>query len=179
MNKTDNKRLFKAIEDGDVVTIDSILSKNPGEIDVLGCDNSLYRDKTPLMYAMQCGRFDLARTFLDLGADVRARMGGGGPKTGVLALAMIFGHPRSPDYEHFLEFSRELIRRGAEPSEALMSALASYSKSDDRSEMIEMLLENGASLDHRRADGMSVREIVAATSRRYSARILQLCGVES
>ena len=91
MNKSDNKRLFKAIEDGDWSTVEAILDKNPNDVDVHGISNRLCRDKTPLMYAMQCENFEFARRFIDRGANVCARMPDG-PKMSVSAQAAKFGH---------------------------------------------------------------------------------------
>jgi hypothetical protein len=41
MTKTDNERLFEAIETSDVSTIEDVLGRNAGEIDVFGISNAL------------------------------------------------------------------------------------------------------------------------------------------
>ncbi|HEY5757542.1 MAG TPA: ankyrin repeat domain-containing protein [Steroidobacter sp.] len=174
MTKTDNKRLFKAIEDNDFETIEQILRKNTDAMQVVGISNKFCRDKTPLMYAMQSGRFDLVRKFIDLGADVNARMAGG-PGTHVLALAMIFGHPGSPCYKEFVEVARDLIARGADPSVALWPALCRYDRANGRSEMVELLIERGADVNYRLPNGKTVQEMLKITQ--HTPRVLQLCGV--
>ena len=82
MNPSRIKKLFQAIEAGAVSTVTAMLDAEPDAIDVFGDGNSLYRDKTPLMYALQCNHFHLAGLLLQRGADVRAHMRAGPRSSG-------------------------------------------------------------------------------------------------
>jgi ankyrin repeat protein len=175
MNKSDNKTLFKAIEDGDWPTIEALLDKNPGDVDVYGIANRLCRDKTPLMYALQCENFEIARRFIARGADVSAKMADG-PKLSVLALAVKFGHGLNPQHERWIEFAAELIEKGATPTDALWSALTAYDLRNDKSGMIRLLIEAGADLDSEIPVG-KIRDLVKVNEQRYSDEVLALCGV--
>jgi ankyrin repeat protein len=175
MNKSDNKRLFKAIEDGDWSTVEAILDKNPDDVDVHGISNRLCRDKTPLMYAMQCENFEFARRFIDRGANVCARMPDG-PKMSVSALAAKFGHGLNPRHQVWIEFASELIMKGANPTDALWTALAAYDVRNDKSGMIRLLVDAGADLDSTIPAGR-IRELVKINKQLYSDEVLELCGV--
>lgn len=144
MNKKENAALFSAIARNNSDEVARLLSVHPGSVDVYGVSNRNCRDKTPLMYAMQCGHFGLVYWLLDRGASVTARMAGG-PKSTVIQLAALFGHPGSPHYESFLDLTQELIRRGANPTDALSTAVFHYHTFGERPErMIELLLRHGA-----------------------------------
>lgn len=175
MNKSDNKKLFKAIEDGDWPMIEMILEKNPGDVDIPGTSNRLCRDKTPLMYSMQCENFSFAKRFIDLGADVKAKMAGG-PRMSVLALAVSFGHGLNPNHDTWVQFAHELIAMGADPTEALWPALGAYDKRNDRSGMIRLLIDAGADLDSEVPAG-KIRDLVKINDRLYSDEVLELCGI--
>lgn len=77
MKKTAIKRMFKAIQDGDTETLDAILDSDPDALETVGEHNRNVRDKTPLMFAMQCNNQQLAHALIDRGANVDARMAGG------------------------------------------------------------------------------------------------------
>lgn len=175
MNKSDNKKLFKAIETGDWDTIEAILEKNPGEVDVYGISNRNCRDKTPLMYSMQCANFELAKRFIARGADVCAKMAEG-PKMSVLSLAAKFGHGLNPQHEKWIEFATFLIEKGANPTEALWSALAAYDLKTDKSGMIRLLIDAGADLDGE-IPGGRIREIVKINEQLFSDEVLEMCGI--
>jgi hypothetical protein len=175
MNKSDNKMLFKAIEDGDWPAIEALLDRNPGDVDTYGIANRLCRDKTPLMYALQCENFEIARRFITRGADVCAKMADG-PKMSVLAMAVKFGHGLNPQHERWIEFASELIEKGANPTEALWPALAAYDIRNDKSGMIRLLIESGADLDSEVPAG-KIRDLVKINARLYSDGVLELCGV--
>lgn len=175
MNKSDNKKMFKAIENGDWHTIEALLEKNPGEVDVYGISNRPCRDKTPLMYSMQCQNFDFARRFIALGADVSAKMAGG-PRMSVLALAATFGHGLNPQHEIWIEFASELIEKGANPTEALWQALAAYDIKSDKPGMIRLLINSGADLDCDIPAG-KIRDLVRINKRLFSEDVLELCGI--
>ncbi len=144
MNKKENESLFSAVGLNKREEVARILDMHPGEIDVYGISNLNCRDKTPLMYAMQCGHFDLVYWLLERGASVTARMSGG-PGYSVIVLAARLGHPMAADFSRFLELTEELIRRGADPSDALPTAVGQYQNFGDNPErMIRLLLQHGA-----------------------------------
>lgn len=60
MNKAQKKSLFQAIEKGKINAIDAILATEPDALEAFGEHNNYVRDKTPLMYALQCANFELA-----------------------------------------------------------------------------------------------------------------------
>ena len=176
MTKSDNKRLFNAIEGNDWPTIDTILQKYPSEIDAYGIHNRLCRDKTPLMYAMQCENFALARRFIDLGAAVCAKMAGG-PGMSVLALAAKFGHGLNPNHGEWVAFASELIQRGADPTEALWPALAAYDIRNGKSDMVKLLIDAGADLDSEIPAGR-IRDLVKVNEHLFADDVLTMCGID-
>lgn len=175
MNKSENKKLFKAIEDGDWSTIEGLLDNNPGDVDVYGISNRLCRDKTPLMYSMQCENFEFARRFIARGADVCAKMAGG-PRMSVLALAAKFGHGLNPKYDMWVELAAELIEMGADPTDAIWPALAAYDRRNDKQAMIRLFIKAGADLDSEVPAG-TIRDLVKVNEHLYSDDVLELCGV--
>ena len=172
MNETTKRRLFTAIEHGEVAAVEAIIAKHPEEVDVRGTHKRLCRGKTPLMYAMQCEAFYLARWFIARGADVRARIEG--TTISVLVLAARFGHGLNPRHAEWLTFAEELLARGADPSEALWPAL--HDQRDDQTGMIELLLRAGADPEYAVPAG-SIRELVRHNRALYSDKVLALVGV--
>ena len=81
------RRLFDAIEAGRLSEVIAILDDQPGLIESVGTESARVRDKTPLMYALQCRALRLARELIQRGANVRARMPGG-PRSSVVQLAV-------------------------------------------------------------------------------------------
>ena len=175
MNKVENKKLFKAIESNDWETIESILDVHPDEVDVYGFSNRYCRDKTPLMYSLQCENFAIARKMIARGAKVEAKMSGG-PESSVLVLAVTFGHGLNSKYDEWVAFVSDLIDNGANPTDGLWPALASFR--DGRAEMIKLLVERGADLDSNIPAG-NIRELVKTNRQLYSDEILKLFGIDS
>jgi ankyrin repeat protein len=177
MTKTDIKKLFVAIEKRDHEMVLVILAKDKEALEIVGQHNAKCRDKTPLMYAMQCEDFELAQKLMDMGANVNAKMPAG-PQSSVLQLAVKFGHGLNPNFDKWLGFTKTLIEQGANPSEALWSACHAYSKVADKPELISLLIKNGASLESEVGNtGSTVKELVEVNSQLYSSRVLSLFGL--
>ena len=49
--------MFSAIQDKDLTSLYAILDENPDALETLGDHNAYVRDKTPLMFAIQCANF--------------------------------------------------------------------------------------------------------------------------
>ena len=81
------RKIFKLIESGDLESIKEILANHPELMDTLGEHNAYCRDKTPLMYAIQCLQIEIANWLIDNGADVDFQMSTG-PKTPALSLCV-------------------------------------------------------------------------------------------
>ncbi|TDF42269.1 ankyrin repeat domain-containing protein [Alteromonadaceae bacterium M269] len=177
MTKTETKKLFVAIQKHDHETVFSIIEKNEGAIESVGQHNAYCRDKTPLMFAMQCEDFELAYKLMDIGANVRAKMLDG-PESSVIQLAASFGHSLNPNFDKWIGLIQRLIENGANPTEALWSACNAYSKTSDRIEIISLLIKSGASLNAQVGNsGNTVRELVKINSHLYSSHALALLGV--
>jgi len=170
------KRLFEAIEAGRISVVTQILDAEPAALEVAGQHKATCRDKTPLMYALQCHRFGIATELLRRGANAGARMTGG-PRTSVIALAVGFAIV-GRDQRELLQFVDRLIDAGADPNDALWPACHAYHKRLDNSECIELLLARGADPDHTiEIIGDSVRHLMQINARLYSARVLALFGI--
>jgi ankyrin repeat protein len=174
MVKSGIKKLFVAIERHDHDLALGILEVEKGALEVVGHHNANCRDKTPLMYAMQCEDLELASKLIDLGADVRARMPAG-PESSVIQLAVKFGHGFNPNFENWLRFVEMLVKAGANPSDGLWPACHAYSKTSDRPEIISLLLASGASPESEVGNsGNTVRELIKINSQLYSKDVLAL-----
>jgi hypothetical protein len=79
--------VFKDIENDNFDAVVAFFSSNPDKIDMLGVGNNHYKDKSPLMYALQCLRDCIADWLIDAGADVSFQMPAG-PKTPALMYAV-------------------------------------------------------------------------------------------
>lgn len=77
MNKSTTKRMFEAIQAGDAQSLYQILDAETEALETVGEHNRNVRDKTPLMFAMQCRNLRLAHALLDRGANAAAEMPGG------------------------------------------------------------------------------------------------------
>lgn len=174
MNATRIEALFQAIEAGAVSSVTAMLDAEPAAIDVFGDGNRLYRDKTPLMYALQCNHFHLAGLLLARGANAKAHMRDE-PMSTVIALAVRFVVAGNSNRD-MVVFVGKLIDAGADPSDALWPALHAYHRKFDQPELIELLLQRGADPD--RAIGTStVRALVQVNASLYSRRVLELFGL--
>ena len=178
MNKSNIKKLFKAIENKNNDEVLDLLDLHPGEIDVYGIGGRLFNDKTPLMYSLQCDNLDLAGKLIEKGADVNVKMSGG-PKSSVIQLTVTFARGENPNFDKYLEFVNKLLDLGASADEALWPACHAYSKAIDRFEIIEQLINNGANIEKQVGDsGSSVKELMVINSRLFSDRVLELFGLD-
>ena len=178
MTKTEIKKLFIAIEKHDHDVVLGILAKDMDALEIVGQHNANCRDKTPLMFAMQCEDFELAEKLIELGANVNAKMPAG-PESSVIQLAVKFGHGLNPYFDKWLGFIKVLLEHGANPSEALWPACHAYNKVADKPEIISLLLNNGASLESKVGNtGSTVKELVKVNSQLYSSRALTLFGLD-
>ena len=177
MTKAEIKKLFVAIEKHDHNTVFAILESDKDAMETVGHHNANCRDKTPLMFAMQCEDFELSEKLIDLGANVSAKMPAG-PESSVIQLAVKFGHGLNPQFGKWLSFTQKLIQKGANPSDALWPACHAYIKVADKPEIISLLLQSGASPESEVGNtGSTVKELVKVNSQLYSSRVLSLFGL--
>lgn len=178
MNKTTTKKLFQAIEAKNRQVIDEILDEHQDALEVVGFHNRLVRDKTPLMFAMQCTNTELANYFLDRGADANAIMPGG-PKSSVLAVCMKFAHAGMTPFQDWIELTRRLLDLGADPSTAIWPAIHSYKGRVNRIDLIELLYRRGADIDGPFLEsGTSVRELVEINKDKQLPELLALFDID-
>lgn len=169
-------RLFDAIEAGTTSRVTALLDETPELLEASGHNNANRRDKTPLMWALQCHGFGLARTLIQRGANVNARMTGG-PRMLVIAQAVRYSIMGRPNND-LVAIIGELIDAGADPTDALWPACHVYVKKYDQAEVIELLLARGADPDRAvREGGESCRRLVEINATLYSPRVLQLFGL--
>ncbi|MDI9246947.1 hypothetical protein [Marinobacter sp. CHS3-4] len=177
MNKSEIKKLFVAIEKHDHETVLGIINSETKALEVTGQHNANCRDKTPLMFAMQCEDFDLSERLIEFGANVSARMAAG-PESSVIQLAVKFGHGLNPNFDKWLSLIKLLLTQGANPSDALWPACHAYNKVADKPEIISLLLQSGASPEVEVGNtGSTVKELVKVNSQLYSNRVLSLFGL--
>ena len=176
MSASDTEALFEAIENGRRQTVEASLDAKPRRIEAIGTHKAGCRDKTPLMYALQCQRFGIARMLLRRGANASARMSGG-PGSTVISLAVRFviqGRDPTP----VLEMIDALIDAGADPTDGLWPAIRTYHKHWDETRLIERILERGADPDQLVGNsGNTARELVRINASLYSDRLLALFTV--
>lgn len=176
MTKSEIKKLFVAIEKHDHETVLGFLKKEKNAMEVVGKHNANCRDKTPLMFSLQCEDFELADKLIELGADVNAKMPVG-PESSVIQLAVKFGHGLNPNFNKWLKFIHKLLELGVSPTESLWPACHAYNKASDRVEVISLLIENGASPEAEVGNtGSTVKELVKVNSQLYSKNVLELFG---
>ncbi|MGF1742228.1 hypothetical protein L4C34_14300 [Vibrio profundum] len=177
MTKEEIKKLFIAIEKHDHDTVLGILETDKDAMEAVGHHNANCRDKTPLMFAMQCEDFELSERLIELGANVSAKMPVG-PESNVIQLAVKFGHGLNPNFDKWLSFTKKLIQQGANPSDAVWPACHAYNKVADKPEIISLLLQSGASHESEVGNtGSTVKELVKVNSQLYSSRVLSLFGL--
>ena len=143
-------------------------------MEITGEHNRNVRDKSPLMYAMQCSKFKVVNYLLGRGADSTARMAGG-PRSSVLGLCVSFAFCDAKNHDRWIKLAIKLIDLGADPSSALWTALHGFGGIVDRDDLIRLLLDRGADPDQLVGNsGDAVRELVAVNSRLYTDKVLKL-----
>jgi hypothetical protein len=179
MKKVDIKRMFKAIEDDDRETLDSILDQHDEAIETHGCHNRLVRDKTPLMYALQCFNLKLAGHLLDRGANPSAVMPDG-PRHSVIQMCIARAFCNQSTHDDWIAFTVRLLDMGIDPNEALWPSLHGYGELVPRDDLIRIMLERGADPDRPVGNsGNTVRELVRINSHLYSPAILEMFDVNA
>jgi hypothetical protein len=174
MNKATTKRLFSAIGRDDQGTVESILRHHPDGMETVGEHNRNVRDKTPLMYAMQCRRLRLAHALLDRGANAAAVMPAG-PCRCVLSLCAEFAYYDKTQHDEWIQLAARLLDQGADPTTGLWPALHAFGAIVDRADLIRLLLLRGANADQLTGNsGSTVRELVAVNRRKFTAEVLGL-----
>ncbi len=177
MNKTTTKRMFKAIQDRDVAILEGLLDEHADAIETFGEHNRNVRDKTPLMFAMQCSDLELAHSLLDRGADATAKMAGG-PRHSVLALCASFAYCDADNHDGWIKLATRLLAAGADPTSGLWPALHGFGGSVDRADLIRLLLDRGADPDRQLGDsGSTIREMVEINSQLYTGEVLAFFGL--
>ncbi len=177
MNKTTTKRMFKAIEDHDAAILSAILDEHSDAIERFGEHNRNVRDKTPLMFAMQCSDFDLAHSLLDRGANAAAEMADG-PRLSALALCAKFGYCDAENHDDWITLAKRLLDQGADPTSGLWPALHGFGGSVNRADLIRLMLERGADSGQKLGDtGSTIRELVEINRQLYSDEVLDLFGI--
>jgi hypothetical protein len=174
MNKTTTKRLFSAIQDSDQASVFAILRDNPDAMETVGEHNRNVRDKTPLMFAMQCRNLRLAHALLDRGASAKAVMPAG-PCSSVLALCVEFAYYDDVQHDEWIRLATRLLDQGAEATSGLWPALFGFGAIVKRADLIRLLLERGADADRQLGDsGNTVRQLVEVNKQLYTDEVLRL-----
>jgi hypothetical protein len=179
MDKATRERLFNAIQAGDVATVFAVLQDNPDAVETVGEHNNYVRDKTPLMFALQCANLRLANALLDRGAKASAVMPAG-PRDSVLQMCVYYAYCRDEE-EHgeWLRLATRLLDLGAEPTSALWPALYGFGRRVKRADLIGLLLSRGANPDVQAGNsGNTVRELVEVNKRLYSNEVLDLFHIQ-
>ena len=177
MRKTTTKQLFQSIDARDQTTLISILDTHSEALETFGEHNRLVRDKTPLMYALQCRNFPFANILLDRGANADASMAGG-PQSSVLSLCMQFAYCDSEKHDDWIALATRLIDSGADPDSGLWPALHGFGGIVERADLIRLCLQRGADPDRQVGDsGNTVRELVNINRKLYTQEVLDLFGI--
>jgi hypothetical protein len=155
--KKNHKLLFKKVSEGDIEFLTKVLEGNPEIVDVVGEGSSWYLDKTPLMYAFQCGKSDVCNLLIDCGADVNFVMPGG-PKTPMCNWAATLAAMYGGAYPEFMKILKRILAMGADPNlceesfqrDAMHEAISQCQASNNgHYETVQVLLEAGADPDYR------------------------------
>ena len=166
--------MFRAIQDNDLTSLYAILDENPDALETLGDHNAYVRDKTPLMFAIQCANFSLAHALLDRGAKATAMMPGG-PRSSVLALCVEFAYCDKPRHDDWIRLAARLLDEGADPTSALWPALHGFGGLVNRADLIRLLLDRGANPDQTLGNcGNTVRELVEINRHLYTDEVFRL-----
>jgi hypothetical protein len=174
MNKATTKRMFNAVQEKDLATLYAILHENPEGMETVGEHNRNVRDKTPLMFAMQCWNIGLANALLDRGAKASAVMAGG-PCMSALALCVMFAYCDADQHNDWIRLATRLIDEGADPTSALWQALNGVGRIVKRVDLIRLLLDRGANADQEvGTTGSTARELVAINRHLYTDEVLKL-----
>ena len=174
MNKAAKKRMFSAIQDKDLTSLFAIIDENPDALEAVGDHNAYVRDKTPLMFAIQCANIILAHALLDRRAEASAIMPGG-PGSSVLELCVEFAYRDEPRHDDWIRLAARLLDEGADPNSALWPALYGFGGIVDRADLIRLLLDRGANPDQLLGNcGDTVRELVEINRHLYTDEVLRL-----
>lgn len=177
MTKTMLKNLFNAIQKDDTRTLRQILAAEPNALEAVGEHNRYVRDKTPLMFAMQCHKLRIAHELLDRGANAAAEMAGG-PRSSALSLCMYFAYCDAENHDEWIRLATRLIDKGADPNTGLWPALHGFGGIVARADLIRLALKRGADPDRQLGNtGNTVRELVVVNRHLYSAEVLSLFGI--
>lgn len=159
LTKKRTKELFEAIESGNKENVDEFLGTWPDKVDIAGEHNTYCRDKSPLIYSIQCEQFELASIFIDSGANVNFRVAD--CNTTPLSMAI---------HIHFfmdMGVFEKLLQKGADPNQGDLlfkvftnSATSIFRKKGfDFIKQLQLLLDHGADPDQEFfGHGKSIRE---------------------
>lgn len=177
MNKNTTKRMFEAIQAGDTRTLNQILDAETEALETVGEHNRNVRDKTPLMFAMQCRKLRIAHELIDRGANAAAEMAGG-PRSSALSLCIQFAYDDAENHDEWISLATRLIDKGADPNTGLWPALHGFGGIVARVDLIRLALKRGADPDRQLGDsGNTIRELVVVNRHLYSAEVLSLFGI--
>lgn len=180
------KELFQSIEQDDVANLKSFLGEFPKQANIRGVGSAYFPDKTPLMYAIQCVNFPIARFLLENGANVNAKMSGD-RRFSVLYMAIYLNTLAD------LDFVEELFNRGADPNvfdttgrtplhEVIDNACRYDLKHLDSIRLVKLFLKHGADPDSRRPSDRSTqgtaRELAQHVSDRLPDEICNLLKIK-
>lgn len=179
MHKATKALLFDAIYNGKLETVFAVLQDNPDAMESIGEHNNYVRDKTPLMFALQCASLGLANALLDRGANACAVMPAG-PRESVLQMCVYYAYCRDElEHDEWIQLATRLLDLGAEPTSALSCAVGGFGSRVQRADLIRLLLSRGANPDVQAGNsGNTVREIVEINKRLFSNEVLDLFHVQ-
>jgi ankyrin repeat protein len=173
--------LFDAIETRRLDDVRRMLERDPALLEARGAGRAIVDDKTPLMFALQCGHSEIAGLLLDHGADVRATMTESW-QWPTLHFAARMAATAIGTLEHVAILER-LLALGADPNAtdrsgntALDRALLDYDAESDHARVIEILVASGADPEHRGPSGSTTRKLVAHDAHLYSAAVRKAVG---
>lgn len=150
--KKHHKLFFDQINEGNIEFIKSALDVSPEMVNILGENNNWYRDKSPLMYALQCTKAEMCILLIDRGADVNFRMPAG-HKTTVCNWAATQATMYGEDNQEFIPILKKILELGANPNnsdymgrDAIHEAISQLNASGEEHnwQTIKILIEAGA-----------------------------------